>query len=368
MSLGKDLATIRKSQNLSLEDIQNAVKIPLDTVKSIESGEIFEDPNMNKTYVRSFVRSYAKVLKLDDEDVVKALDDMEVGIYSGDLLAGTESPEEYSGTPDFQKKDLDEDENDVEQTTDSKAAAFRADKPTPAPAPSKEPAKPPKASSDPEVSTVNWADMGRKFTTAGKSSKVWMVISFLIVLGLIAGSAYIFWDDIASIFEDPAATQQETMDPPSNQETILPTPVDTSAVSEQDPVSDPDVQEPVSNEPITLGDTLTVSLYAAYGQLEPVRVTSDFNWRTNPFWMEEGEAYNFDFRDTLLVRGQYSRMLLLFNGHIIENPRQSYFDTSFNSIMITRSILDQPGFLAPAPQDFPLEVGAPDSTVYRINY
>lgn len=360
MSLGKDLATLRKNQNLSLEDIQNAVKIPLDTIKSIESDDIFEDPNMNKTYIRSFVRSYAKVLKLDDEDVVKALDDMEVGIYSGDLLAGTDSPEEYTSTPDFQ--------DELEQSHDSEAKTFRPDKPTPAPAPSKGPAKPQKPITDPEVSTINWADMGRKFTTAGKSSKIWMVISFLIVLGLIAGSAYIFWDDIATIFEDPAATQQETTDPPSNQETIIPTPVDTSAVNEQDPVSDPDLQQPASNEPITLGDTLTVSLYAAYGQLEPVRVTSDFNWRTNPFWMEEGEAFNFDFRDTLLVRGQYSRMLLLFNGHIIENPRQSYFDTSFNSIMITRSILDQPGFLAPAPQEFPLEVGAPDSTVYRINY
>ncbi|HBQ61515.1 MAG TPA: hypothetical protein DD671_18375, partial [Balneolaceae bacterium] len=102
--------------------------------------------------------------------------------------------------------------------------------------------------------------------------------------------------------------------------------------------------------------------------LEPVRVTSDLNWRTNPFWMEEGEAYNFDFSDTLLVRGQYSRLLLLFNGHVIENPRQNNFSSSFNSILLTREVLDQPRYLAPPPEEFPLEIGAPDSTIYRIRY
>lgn len=358
MSLGKDLATIRKSQNLTVEDIQNAIKIPLDTIKSIESGKIFDDPSMNKTYVRSFVRSYAKVLKLNDEDVVKALDDMEVGIYSGHLLAGTDSSEDHTPTSGIYEQE--------EQQDDDPAAfeSFSSSSETEVP---DTPEKPKSSSPDQVEEPINWADMGRKFTTAGKSSKVWLGISFLIVLGLIAGSTYIFWDDITSVFAEPAATEQEPLDPPSDQESLIPVPVDTSITGEQQTNSDPGDLS-TANEPITLGDTLTLTVYAAYGQLEPVRVTSDFNWRTNPFWMEEGEAYNFDFRDTLMVRGQYSRMLLLFNGHIIENPRQNYFNTSFNSIMITRSILDQPELLEPAPAEFPLEIGAPDSTVYQIRF
>jgi len=211
--------------------------------------------------------------------------------------------------------------------------------------------------------------MGRKFTTAGKSSKVWLGISFFIILGLLIASVFIFWDDISSIFEqDPSATQEQTMPENTGQETIIPTPVDSVQVQETVPNSETSVQEQASTEPISLGDTLTLTVYAAYDQLEPVRVTSDFNWRTNPFWVEEGQAFNFDFRDTLLVRGQYSRMLLLFNGHIIENPRQNYFDTAFNSIMITRSIVDQPDYLAPTPSEFPLQIGAPDSTIYTIRY
>lgn len=360
MSLGKDLATIRKSQNLSLEDIQNAIKIPLDTLKSIEDGSIFEDYSKNKTYIRSFVRSYAKTLKLDDEDVVQALDEVDAGTYSGSLIAGTNSPKDYASASDVP---YDED------SVDEDAATFSPDSSGSKPEPRKQPVPPRKASSDPEVNAINWADIGRKFTAGSNSSKAWMIGSFLIIVGLLFGSAFIFWDDITSVFDqDPAERQEQTVDTQLSQDNLIPAPVDSPAVEDQDPPLNTDDQPPVSNEPITLGDTLTLTVYAAYGQLEPVRVTSDFNWRTNPFWMEEGEAYNFDFKDTLLVRGQYSRILLLFNGHVIENPRQEYFNTAFNSVMITRSVLDQPDLLAPAPREFPLDIGAPDSTVYRIRY
>ncbi len=84
--------------------------------------------------------------------------------------------------------------------------------------------------------------------------------------------------------------------------------------------------------------------------------------------MEQGDAFNFEFRDSLLIDGQYSRMLLLFNGHIIENPRQNYFDETFDAILITRSVVNQPEYLEPAPAVFPLEVGPPDSTEFVIRF
>ncbi|MEX2476949.1 MAG: helix-turn-helix transcriptional regulator [Gracilimonas sp.] len=362
MSLGKDLASIRKSKNLSLEDIQNAIKIPLDTIKSIEDGSIFNDPGTNKTYLRSFVRSYAKELKLDDEKVVQALDEVEAGRYTGSLAAGagidTHEDDTFSGSSFSTEEDISDD-----------PAAFQQKEPKPSPKTPKESSKPVKKSSEPELSSINWADMGRKFTSARKSSKIWLGISFFIILGVLIASIFIFWDDLDSLFEEnPSETQGQTMPENTGQETIIPTPVDSAEVQDAEPNPETEIQDQTPAGPISLGDTLTLTVYAAYDQLEPVRVTSDFNWRTNPFWMEEGEAFNFDFRDTLLVRGQYSRMLLLFNGHIIENPRQNYFDPAFNSIMITRSVIDQPEYLAPAPEEFPLEIGAPDSTVYRIRY
>ena len=84
--------------------------------------------------------------------------------------------------------------------------------------------------------------------------------------------------------------------------------------------------------------------------------------------MEPGEAYIFDFADTLRVRGQYSRMLLMFNGHVIEEAESNYYDETFDSIILTRSIFENDMYKQEASQDFPYEVGAPDSVVYRIRY
>ena len=353
MPLGKDLASIRKSQNLTLEDIQKAIKIPITTLKSIEDESIFHDDVENKTYRRSFIRSYAKMLRLDDDDVVRALDAMDTGTYRSEILTGIE--EEYVPLDTDPDKEVDEDSFDT----------------APAHPPANTPQVEPKPKQPPAVNTVNWADMGRKFNTVSKSSKAWVVlVSFLLVI-LLAGGAYVFSDDIAGFFGTNPSDQLAMMDEKetssdADSANLIQAPVET-----QIDATDPDRGANNSEVPgreITLGDTLVVAVYAAYGQLEPIRVTSDFNWRTNPYWMEQGEAYNFEFQDTLLVRGQYSRLLLLFNGRPIENPRQNHFSPEHNSIMITRSALNQPRYLAPAPEEFPLEVGAPDSIVYRIRF
>jgi len=358
MSLGKDLASIRKGQNLTLEDIQNAVKIPQDTLASIENDRIFTDQNINNTYVRSFVRSYAKVLKVDDEDIVKALDEVEAGTYAGSILRDSSQSAEH-----FTSK---KSENEDSKTNEDKASLPKSF--TPHSAKDK-----PFESSEPSTESFEWADLGNKFSSASKSSRIWIIIvAIVVVLGLL-GAGYYFWDDFGNNSETEPATEPlpELPDTDNNETVIPPAPVDSTSTgqdaSEQN-VPQNSQQESNSTQISELGDTLTLSVYAAYGQLEPIRITSDLNWRTNPFWIEEGQAYNFDFRDTLLVRGQYSRLLLLFNGHVVENPRQNYFDIAFNSIMITRDIIDQPEFLAPAPSEFPLQIGAPDSTIFPISF
>ncbi|WP_428235084.1 helix-turn-helix domain-containing protein [Gracilimonas sp.] len=359
MSLGKDLASIRKSQNLSLEDIQNAIKIPLNTLKSIEDDSIFSDKGKNKTYVRSFVRSYAKVLKIEDDEIVQALDELEEGTYTGSLI-GDSTEDETESQFDLAPKDT-----LPSESPDDDKPAFEETKPK------QEPKEPKRTPPPPEEDPINWADMGRKFTTASKDSRVWLMILIFVIVGALGTTGYIFWDDIGSFFQSETAETDQPTTGQSDQNAIPPAPVDSTAITENNetetgetPATENDQTSPAG--PIELGDTLTISVYAAYGQLEPVRVTSDLNWRTNPFWMEQGESYYFDFSDTLLVRGQYSRLLLMFNGHVIENPRQNYFNSAFNSIMITRDVLDQPRYLAPPPSEFPLSVGPPDSTVYRI--
>lgn len=362
MSLGKDLASIRKSKNLTLEDIQAAIKIPPETLRSIENESIFSDTSMNQTYLRSFVRSYAKVLKIPDEEIVQALDEMEAGTYSGFLYGKNEDLDDVNNAEEFTELDALTELNEADPVPSE--SAEDTDQPT-----SKE------SATTSDLESVNWADMGRKFTMVSKSPRIWLPITLFVVIAFLIGATFVYWNDISEWFgnEEPAMTQEPVMnaetDDPMDMEDQA---ADSTQANEVAPVNNAQQQTATENvperEPITLGDTLTMTVYAAYGQLEPVRITSDMNWTTNPFWMEEGEAYYFDFKDTLLVRGQYSRLLLLFNGHVIENPRQNYFNSAFNSIMITRSVLDQPQYLAPAPLEFPLEIGPPDSTVYRIRF
>lgn len=349
MSLGKDLATIRRELGFSLEEIQSSVKIPLLTLKSIENDSIFQSTEHNHTYIRSFVRSYARALHLNDEDVVKALDAVEAGNYDHNLLeketSESESPEKSAS-----------DENEP----------FDLKKISP-PDIEKAPQK-----AKPTVENVNWADLGKKFSLQESGSKAWiLIVAIFFVLALIATGFY-FREEIIGFFDTSSG---EVIEPAENNFPTLPQPaVETDSVNTSSlPLPESSNNETAVNSETTqnslgsLPEILTISVYAAYDKLEPVRVTSDLNWRINPFWMEQGEAYNFDFDDSVLVRGQYSRMLLLFNGHVIQNHRQ-YYDPEFESLLITRSILDTPTYLAPSTGEYPDGITAPDSLVYRISY
>lgn len=371
MSLGKDLASIRKEQGLTLEEIQSSIKIPLHILKSIENDSIFDHPEHNQTYIRSFIRSYAKALKIEDKDIVDALDSYEAGIYNHDLLESPDSDAEpVTEEPTLINEGSDEPEFDLTKVTPPEI-------------------KEKEQKAAPNVENVNWADMGKRFSLQDSGSKVKVVVGgIFIFIVILFGFGYYFWDDIGGWFDfsDPeiVSNTQGTTPPPildEQEEEPETTNESESGVPTQLPETPPTQNTPEEvdsqNNPITgfqteaitqLGDTLTAIVYAAYDKLEPVRVTSDFNGRTNPFWMEQGQAFKFDFRDSLLVRGQYSRMLLLFNGHVIENPTNEYFDPELNSVLLTRSALESSNYLDPAPAEFPYDVQLPDSVVYRIRY
>ena len=350
MSLGKDLASIRKELGLSLEEIQSTIKIPLLTLKSIENDSIFQSTEHNQTYIRSFVRSYARGLHLNDDDVVQALDAFEAGLYNHDLL----------------KKDTSESKVKPVSEEDEPFDLKNVPPPDIEKAPQEE---------KPTVETVNWADLGKKFSLQESGSRAWiLIVAIVFVLSLLA-TGFFFRSEIIGFFSSSSA---ETIEPAENNFPTLPdASQEADSITTGDlPLPDntldnttTDVAPPPPSPTLTgsLPEMLTISVYAAYDKLEPVRVTSDINWRVNPFWMEQGEAFNFDFNDSLLVRGQYSRMLLLFNGHVVQDHRQ-YYDPEFESLLITRSALDSPTYLAPASGEFPDGVNPPDSLVYRINY
>lgn len=397
MSLGKDLATIRKSQHLTLEDIQNAIKIPVHTLQSIEDDSIFDKTDESRAYIRSFVRSYARYLKIDDQDIINALDAEEEGNYRGQLLAGNDEASDYDAGPEIED-DLDParfnasytpgndsgrqdaaDSTDAEQEDDDEAASGNTETgPVSTPSTSATTSTgtrktgsstDAKSKSSGPAGNIDWADMGKRFNPGSSDNRAWLIIVLIVLVASVGVGGYVYSDEIVSLFS--SSENNELAENEENEQNPLPAPADSVINEDTQAMAAADsgtVNPEESLQNPVLGDTLTVAVYAAYGILDPVRVTSDFNWRTNPFWMEQGDAYNFDFRDSLLVRGQYSDLILLFNGHVIENPRQNHFSEEYNSILITRSVLNQPGYLAEPPATFPLDIAPPDTIVYRISF
>lgn len=84
--IGQELAVIREHLGLSVSDIQHRTKLSKDVIESIENGIIFDQKNEKDVYLRTYIRSFARALKIDDTVVVKALDQLKAGNYNHLLL------------------------------------------------------------------------------------------------------------------------------------------------------------------------------------------------------------------------------------------------------------------------------------------
>ena len=363
MSLGSDLETIRKEKNLSLEDIFEVTKIPVHTLKSIEKDTLFKSSSESKTYLRSFVRSYAKALKIADEHILKALEATENETYDHELIKFA-NPESLSEAYSVKRDKVEVDSTKSIDPKELTAETYQEEIDSSNEKIVKEEPK----TSKPTVDTVNWADMSKKVYASPANSKIGLLIIIILIIGGLGTAGYFYGSDLMGMFssdetQEPAINNEDSS---NTNENLLGVPTDSTNVIDDSQIDD----ESSTTSNVILPETLTVVLYAAYDKLEPVRVTSDFNNRTNPFWMDQGEAYYFDFADSLRIRGQYSRFLLMYNGNVINNPRQNHFDPAFDSIVLTREILSAPEYQQNSVDNFPpnLGVAAPDSIIYRIQF
>jgi len=70
--LSELLKNTRTSKNLNIEEISAQTKIQLHILKSLEDGDIDQLPN--KIYLKGFLRQYARVLGLNEADVIAMYD------------------------------------------------------------------------------------------------------------------------------------------------------------------------------------------------------------------------------------------------------------------------------------------------------
>ncbi|HKK63195.1 MAG TPA: helix-turn-helix transcriptional regulator [Bacteroidales bacterium] len=346
-SVGKDLATIRKHLNYSVEDVHDITKIPLDTIQAIESGDIFKQSVEIKTYVRSFVRTYARALKIKDEIIIKALNQQEAGNYNSLLI------QEYPGLSDAgdkpvlpkapsvkSKKEPEKvpPEETTEPDSDEEGSTF---KPTPLP----------------EVRKINWADLGTKISTVQKPKPIWLIGIGIIAIIAVVIAFLIFESDIFTGSEQSASDNVQT-------ETQRP-----DFEPENGPALDFSETPSETQQAETLADTLYLSIYAATGNLDPVRVWSDLKPRIDPYWIDQGVMLRYEFSDSIRVRGRYSQMLMFLNGHLIENFRQEHFNPEENMVELTRSFfMSDPKWANPVPLEIPESIAEPDSVANRPTF
>ena len=323
-SLGNDLATVRKKKDLSIEDVQQNTRIPAHILRSIEDDSIFDNMPNNVTYTRSYVRSYARAIGIREADIVRALDRVEKGNYGGELAPGTDpdsnkEPEQPEEEP---KNDLSQeappkqpDESPPSQETVQKPVSYKASK---------------RASDD-----WDWVQVGQQAKTKNaRSSRTGLLIIFILIAAIAAG--FLIYNYYYAENDSPEAEvhssnelQQPTTPSDSLQEVLL------------NDENNPGMSSGRQAEGATvLGDTLTVGVYAAAGRLEPVRVYTDILEQQNPYWVQQGDTIRFNFVNTIRLRAvdQYDRLQLLFNGHIIQNYYQEYYNSESGMIELDRTV------------------------------
>ena len=70
-TIGKILKESRESTGFSLDEVAKKTKININILRHIEADRTESLPN--KTYVRGFVKSYAKLVKMNENEAIDAL-------------------------------------------------------------------------------------------------------------------------------------------------------------------------------------------------------------------------------------------------------------------------------------------------------
>lgn len=372
--LARDMRRVRESRNITIDDLHDETKIPEGLIETFEDKALFDHPQFNRVYLRSFVRTYANVIGIDPEVALNALEEALSDRYTGSLAV------EYLGEAPFESTTADrggaqvpdvaparitppdEDDGGVDEpdtavptresdftSTEKMPGSERREETTPPPFIS----TPPETLSDEDLEreaaesegAEEWtlqspprpkeAQAGARTSAAGSGSRTrhrkpasrfedrhsrsggtngrWIVA----VVALIVVAAVVWV--ILSTMDGRETAVEETVGV-----------ADTAAAS----VDTAALEQPTSasTQPMpTLGDTLRVLVFAAMDRLDPIRVTVDDDLR-RPYWLEQGDSMAFAPTNRIVVEEQLDDIQLTIEG--IEYPTDRRDD--LGRIVITR--------------------------------
>lgn len=345
-SLHTDLQEIREKSGQSVIDINSKTKTPVSVIHEIEKGVFFEKGDKQKTYIRSFVRTYAKAIGIKDEDIIRALDAQEAGTYSGGLrkkylpetiqgdLEDPDMPNTAAPSNDVAKDD--EDTGLVRPGPTSTIGYDEFSRPDPSRQHNRVTPPPPK------LDAVDWAKFNEGLSAFNAPILNYILIAVVIViLGIGGYYGFTFLSDFE--FGDPNEQSVADAMQTSPQADFEIVPDSTALITDSDSLSVIPPEIPTSLQPVSLPDTLYLVVYAQNGKLEPVRITSDVNNTRSPYWIEQNEAMRFDFFNQVRVEGALDRATFMINGHVVTDV-DSLIQNN-NSVEITRDFLSRRPYL-----------------------
>jgi hypothetical protein len=271
------LRRVRVKKNVSLEMLHEETKIPRDLLDEFEESGLLNHPQFNRVYLRSFVRTYAQAIGIKPEEALEALEESFDDRYGGSLAVL------YLGQK-VKKKPI--------ETAEATGGAAGAE-------PTAEVADVPEADLPAETTSPSWLDQspppGTRMATpparpaasrsprqrSGGDSDAGKYAILVIVLLVIIGAALWFFLGRGGIDGERGTTA-----PPIAQE---------EPATPMEPMPPP--PEP---EPVTLGETFSVTFVAAGGPVQAMRATIDDDVR-RPYWIEEGESLNMNVRQRIVI-------------------------------------------------------------------
>ena len=276
------MQAIRRQAGVEIQAIHEETKIPVGLIKTFEETALFDHPQFNVVYLRSFVRSYAEMVGIDPDEAIAALELAQAGRYKRELgvkhlglkpPTSASTPAAPSGPP----------------AAAPAAPPSRTAEPKPTPRPASErpvpatasppaapaPAASPAAAAAPEAAAP---DRSRLAVIGGIAAAAVLIVAILLIRG--------FGED------EPSPSTAE----PTAQDVAVQSP-------EPEPVP----------EPVVLGERFDVRVDAVTGPVQGIRVRVDDDLR-RPYWIERDSSRTFEVGQRIVLENQLSKIRLFVAG------------------------------------------------------
>lgn len=359
--LARDMRRIREAHNLTVDDLNHETKIPVSLIQAFEDTGLFDHPQFNRVYLRSFMRTYAQVVGIEADTALEALEEALAGRYAGSLAVEylDEQPEAPHVSSESAADEGDEattkpaepidDEERVPSGDEARDHRRRSDDET-----TREEREPPivsttsegagssQAEHDEGEADEDWSSQsppsGSKAAASASAAasarpgrsrrrssykgadrrgvdRRWIIGgAMVVVVGVIV------WILVSMLGDaEPTATEPTAA-------------ADTAQVEDTTQAQEPPT--PAIDLP-AIGDSIDVHIIASEGAVDPIRVTVDDDLR-RPYWIDQGDSMAFHSASRIVIEELLDNISLSVEG--IEYPTDRRDPQ--NHIVITRDSVE----------------------------